>query len=74
MSLTIRNNERESQALKPNQRRIIQAERGEVIYREDIKTSFAYALVGFAVILVALGVTLGVGGMAYSFVKQLKKE
>lgn len=73
MSLTIRNNERENNSLKPN-KRIIQAERGEVIYREDIKTSFAYALVGLTAIVAAIGVTLGAGGIAYSFIKQLKKE
>ena len=40
--------------------------RGEILYREDIKTSFLYALVGISAIAV-------LAGFAYLAVIQLKK-
>jgi hypothetical protein len=71
--LNIKNNQREFASVKPD-KRIVQVERGEVFYRDDLKTSFAYALVATTAITVAIGITLGVAGMGYSFVKQLRKE
>ena len=64
--LTIKNNERELNSSASRSKRLIQAERGEIFYREDIKYSFAYAMFGIMVIL-------AVGGISYSFIEKLKK-
>ncbi len=63
--LNIKNHQRELDSAKPG-KRILQAERGEILYREDIKTSFAYAIVG-------LTVTIGLAGIGYLFIQQIKK-
>lgn len=66
MPLNIRNNQRDLHAI-PAGKRTIQAQREEILYRDDIKTSFTYILVGTLA-------TLAVVGVGYSFVKQLRKE
>jgi hypothetical protein len=63
--LNIKENQRESNSLTAN-KRMLQVERGEIFYREDIKYTFAYAMFGIMVIL-------AVGGISYSFIEKLKK-
>ena len=41
--------------------RSINAQRGEILYREDIKTSFGYAIAGITVSLAIAGVVYVVG-------------
>ena len=45
---------------------LLSVRRSEILYREDIKETFAYALVG-------LTITVGVAGVGYIFIKQLLK-
>jgi hypothetical protein len=47
--------------------RTLEVRRHEILYREDIKTSFAYALVG-------IGAVLGLTGIVYVVGKQLLKN
>lgn len=70
--LNIRNTERELNSAKPG-KRILQAERGEILYREDIKTSFAYAIVGLTAAVAIVGVVTVAAGAGYSFIQQMKK-
>ena len=41
--------------------RSINAQRGEILYREDIKTSFGYAIAGITVSLAMAGIIYVVG-------------
>jgi len=50
----------------PSAERTFQVRRHEILYREDIKTSFGYALVG-------IGAMLGLTGIVYVVGKQLLK-
>lgn len=51
---------------KPSRNPLLSARREEILYREDIKTSFGYALVGIAV-------SLALAGGIYVIGKQLLK-
>ena len=56
----------EKKPLTNKEERTYQVRRGEILYREDIKTSFGYALVGVTI-------TLAVAGGIYVIGKQLTK-
>ena len=51
---------------KNNPTRTLNVRREEILYREDIKTSFGYSLVG-------IGAVLGLAGAVYVIGKQLIK-
>ena len=51
---------------KNNSKSTIQARREDILYREDIKTSFAYAIVGICVVA-------GLASIGYLGIKQLQK-
>jgi len=59
-------NLKEKPFTKDNRSNLINARRGEVLYREDIKTAFGYAIVG-------IGVVLALTGAVYVIGKQLIK-
>lgn len=63
--LNIKDNERNLNSPKTN-RRILQVERDEIFHRKDIKDGFVYALVGITVVV-------GLTGLGYLFVQQLRK-
>lgn len=65
-------NEQETSPLKAS-KRLIQVERGEIFHREEIKYTFAYALIGTVALVIVAGTLLSVGGMGYTLVQQLKK-
>jgi len=60
--------QKNSERLTPSNsgQRIIQAQRGEIIYREDIRITAAYLLVGLTVITIT-------AGLGYLFIQQLRK-
>jgi len=56
----------EKKPFKDNRHNLLNVRRGEILYREDIKTSFGYALFGITV-------TLAIAGGVYVIGKQLLK-
>lgn len=61
----LNNLERKPLTEKPGSR-LLQAKREEILYREDIKTSFGYAIAGITIVL-------AVAGGVYVIGKQLLK-
>jgi hypothetical protein len=56
----------ENKPFKNNRDHSLNVRRGEILYREDIKTSFGYAMVGITI-------TLALAGGIYVIGKQLLK-